>query len=189
MLGHFKKLILGLAAGVLAMSAGSAHADLIVSLPAGSPTQSQGYSAGYSMYSYELSTDSTTYLTAGDGFTISGIAGLFNALAPTNFTVTDDLSLGTVTYTYTGPTTGTSQAITGFIINTSPGYENYGPGSYTADGTSALGTVDSSGSVTVPALGSTPAPSSPEPGTFAMASLAIPALGCWAWKKRKAAAV
>jgi hypothetical protein len=28
----------------------------------------------------------------------------------------------------------------------------------------------------------------PEPGTFAVGGLAIPALGFWAWKKRKTAA-
>ena len=31
------------------------------------------------------------------------------------------------------------------------------------------------------------APASPEPGTFAMAALALPAFGFWAWKKRQAA--
>jgi len=33
------------------------------------------------------------------------------------------------------------------------------------------------------------APASPEPGTFAMAALALPALGSWAWKKRQAGGV
>ena len=149
----------------------AANAQITVTLDGGYPIQTPGYTPGYSEYLYTVSTDAADHLSAGNSFTISGISGLFNAVAPTNFTATDNISGGTVTFTYTGPTTATSFSEDGFDINTSPGYTGIGTGSFSGTATSSGGgTVSASGTVSVPTFATT---ATPEPSSLMLLSTGI----------------
>jgi hypothetical protein len=171
----FKKLLLGMAAGSLLAVGAAAQAQITVTLPDTTPIQSPGYSSGYDQYTFELQTNSTTHLASGNSITVDGIDGLFNALSPTNWKATDNQSLGDVTWTYTGSTTGTSQAISGFIVNTKPGFGGITLGEYSGVGTNGSGSsVSNSGSLQVPGpTGSSPGTSVPLPAAVYTFPLAL----------------
>ena len=152
---RFKGLMLGIAGGLLVFGASAAQAQVTVTLPSPTPIQTPGFTAGYSQFTYSVSTDAVTHLVPGNSFTIMDIGGLFDAVAPANFTVSAiNTGLGDVTFTYTGPTTATAFSETGFEINTSPGFAAADVGAFSATGTNGSGgAVSDSGAVGVPTAG------------------------------------
>jgi len=117
-------------------------------------------------------------------------SGLLTFTAPTSFTLAANTGYWFVfsdpgvfvKWNYTLSSTYTSSS--GFTVPSADDYSN-GLGD---NGATNYGSIVSGaylfGLVTSPVA----APASPEPGTFAMAALALPALGFWAWKKRSRAA-
>lgn len=193
MLRRYKKLLMGAAGGLLALGANSARAGITVTLPNSTPIQAPGYFAGYEQFAYQISLSNQASLQPGSFFTIYDVNGLFNALAPANWTASigatgqtpsgappafDSASIGNVTFTYNGPAIAGGGTVGGFEVNTNPGFGGTTAGEFGGSALSLGGSDDSSGSVAVPAASAAvPLPS---------AAYAFPlglALATLAWRK------
>jgi hypothetical protein len=120
---------------------------------------------------------------SGAGASYDTNTGLLTFTAPTSFTLAANTGYWFVIndpghpfgWDYTDSTSYTSQF--GFSL---PAADDYVFGV----GLSDLNYDTLSSGPYLFGLVTSPAPAAPEPGTFAMAALALPALGFWAWKKR-----